>query len=147
MPPPIVVGFPVVTLPFEMVRPEIDTVLPALIAKIRKLGVPPWVLRCTVNAPAPLIVMSEAMFGRALVKSIVPETVKLIVSEPLLSPAAHSPAVAPETVLVLAAVMASCNVHSPSVLFATSAVLFTVIVLPAAGVKTPESATGRAGAK
>src|SRR6185369_4947610 len=72
------------------------------------------------------------MFGSALARVIVPvRPVRLIVSESLLLPAPHSPAVGPEAVSVLAAVIASRRVHKPSAPSATSSVLLTVIVLPA----------------
>ena len=84
-----------------------------------------------------MIVASEDMFGSTLVKVIAPvNAVRSIVSEPLLLPAAHSPAVAPDAVLVLAAVIASRKVHKPSVPFVTSELLLTVMVFPAAGVTT-----------
>ena len=66
-------------------------------------------------------------------------TVKLIKSDTLLLPAAHSPAVAPEAVLLFAAVIASRKVHKPSLAFAASDKLFTVIVA-ASGVMPPLSA-------
>jgi hypothetical protein len=70
------------------------------------------------------------MFGNALVKLIVPVMPKIsIASMPLLLPPGHSPATAPDAVFVFAAVIASRKVHKPSVPFATSDVLFTVIVL------------------
>src|SRR5207249_946411 len=52
-------------------RPKMLTV--ELIVKIRKFGVPPAVLRCTVNrfAPSPLMLMLWFMSGSALVKLIV----------------------------------------------------------------------------
>src|SRR5438309_7126766 len=80
----------------------------------------------------------ELIVGNAPVRLIVPLTEKLIVSDPLLLPATHSPAVTPDAVLLFAAVIASRKVHKPSVLFATSEVLLTVIVL-AAGVIAPLS--------
>jgi hypothetical protein len=90
-------------------------------------------------APGPLIVMLAVMLGRAVVRSIVPVTpVASIKSAPPLLPAAHSPAVAPEAVSVFAAIIASRNVHNPSLPLATSAVLFTTIVL-AAGLIPPLS--------
>src|SRR5262245_31352896 len=53
------------------------------------------------------------------------------------SPAAHSPAAAPEAVLLLAACIASRRVHSPSLPSTASAVLLTVIVLAeATGART-----------
>src|ERR1700686_1697933 len=79
--------------------------------------------------------MSEVMSGSATVKLIVPVTpVRSIVSEPLLLPAAHSPAVMPDAVFEFAAVIASRKVHRPSLPFATSAVLLTVIVLAAGAI-------------
>ena len=79
------------------------------------------------------MLMSEIMLGSALVNVMVPvRPVRLIVSESLALPAAHSPAVAPEAVSELAAVIASRRVHKPSLLFSTSEVLLTVIVVPAA---------------
>lgn len=80
--------------------------------------------------------MSDVMSGGKS-ELIVPVTEKLIVSEPLPLPAAHSPAAAPDAMLLLAAVIASRRVHKPSVPSATSDVLFTVIVL--AGVTRPLS--------
>jgi len=85
--------------------------------------------------------MFEVMSGRALVRLIVPFTLKVIVSETLLLPARHSPAVAPDPALLLAAPMASRNVHKPSPPFATSDRLLTAIV--AAGVITPLSGNAR----
>src|SRR5688572_20225058 len=77
--------------------------------------------------------MLEERFGSVPFRLIDPVTpARLIVSEPSLLPAAHSPAAGPEAVLVFAAMIASRKVHSPSPLFETSAVLLTVIVLPAA---------------
>src|SRR5712692_4267777 len=129
--------------PFMIVTPETAPLTPELIVKMRKFGVPPAALRITVMlfAPGPSIVMSEVMSGNAVVRFIVPVTEKLIVSEPLLLPAAHSPAIAPEARLVLAAVIASRKVHNPSLIFATSVVLLTVIVLPAGVGKTPSAAS------
>jgi hypothetical protein len=60
------------------------------------------------------------MSGKIAVRLIANSHRKLIVSEPLLSPAAHSPPTAPEAAFVLAAEIASRNVHKPSVLFTTS---------------------------
>lgn len=62
--------------------------------------------------------------------------VRSMVSEPSLLPAAHSPATPPDAILLFAAVMASRRVHKPSLVLATSVVLLTVIVLPAALVVT-----------
>src|SRR5207253_3424511 len=111
---------PSAVLPLVRVMPEMLTV--AVEVKIRKLGVPPAMLRRTVRelAPGPLIIMFELRLGSAVARSIVPVTEKLIVSEPLLLPAAHSPAAAPEATLLFAAVIASRSVHKPSVPFATS---------------------------
>jgi len=78
------------------------------------------------------------MSGNVDARLMVPVTAMLIVSAPLLLPAAHSPAAAPEAALVLAAVIASRSVHKPSLLFATSAVLFTTMVF-ASGVIPPLS--------
>ena len=131
--PALVAGAPPCT-----VRPDIAAVALELMAKPAKLAL----LRNTVSTlePGPLIVTSEEMVGSTLVKVIVPvNAMRSIVSEPLLLPAAHSPAVAPDVVLVLAAVIASRKVHKPSVPFATSEVLLTVMVLPAAGVITPST--------
>src|SRR5712671_6701611 len=56
-PPPNPFG----TCPLAIVRPEILAVMPALIKKIRKLEVPPAVLRLTVIrlAPGPWIIMLD----------------------------------------------------------------------------------------
>jgi hypothetical protein len=115
-----------------MVMPEM--LKAAVEVKIRKLGVPPAGLRLTVREliPGPLIIMFVIRLGSAVVRSIVPVTEKLIVSEPLL-PAAHSPAAAPEAALLFADVIASRNVHNPSLPFATSDKLLTVIVVAALG--------------
>ena len=112
-----------------MVMPEMLTV--AVEVKIRKLGVPPTVLRLTVSElfPGPLIIMFELRLGSAVTRSIVPVTEKLIVSESLLLPAAHSPIVAPDAALLFAEVIASRRVHKPSLLFVTSNVLFTTSVV------------------
>src|SRR5262245_31440829 len=83
------------------------------------------------------------MSGNAPVRLIVPFTEKLIVSEPLPLPAAHSPATRPDAVFVLAAVIASRKVHKPSVPSETSEVLLTVIVLPS-GVLLLPTASRRA---
>src|SRR6185369_2128361 len=74
--------------------------------------------------------MLVVMSGRAPVRLIVPVTpVRSTVSvPPVLLPAAHSPATAPEAVLLFAAVIASRNVHKPSVPFAASDKLLTVMV-------------------
>jgi hypothetical protein len=83
------------------------------------------------------------MFGSTLVKVIVPvNPVRSIVSESLLVPATHSPEATPEDVLLLTAVIASRKVHNPSASFATSEVLLTVMVLPAAIVITPSPGGG-----
>ena len=83
--------------------------------------------------PGPVSVMSEEIFGSTLVKVIGPvKPVRSMLSEPSLFPAAHSPATAPDAALVFAAMIASRKVHASSALFATSEVLLTVIVLPAA---------------
>jgi hypothetical protein len=81
------------------------------------------------------------MSGSALARLIVLVTEKLIVSEPLLLPAAHSPAIAPDAVFVLAAVIASRKLHNPSVLLTTSVVMLTVIVLPAGAITPLSEAT------
>jgi hypothetical protein len=95
-----------------------------------------------------LIVMSDEMSESTLVKVIVPvNPVRSIASELLLLPAIHSPGAAPEDVLLLAAVIASRKVHKPSVPFATSEVLLTVMVLPAAGVITALPGAGGLSAK
>lgn len=78
--------------------------------------------------------MSEAMSGKTLVRLIVPVTEKLIVSESLLLPAAHSPGIRPDAMFVLAAVIASRKVHNPSALFATSDVVLTTIVTAAGAI-------------
>ncbi len=84
-------------------------------------------------APGPVIVASDEIFGSTLVKEMVPVSpVRSIASEPTLLPARHSPAVAPEAALLLAAAIASRKVHKPSVPFASSEVLLTVMVFPAA---------------
>src|SRR6266404_1370702 len=59
--------------PLLMVNPERETLLPLLIAKMRKAGVPPAVLRCTVRMlePGPLTTIFVERLGRALDKSIV----------------------------------------------------------------------------
>src|SRR6267142_5558092 len=59
--------------PLLMVNPERETLLPLLIAKMRKAGVPPAVLRCRVRtlAPGPLIIIFVLRSGRALDKFIV----------------------------------------------------------------------------
>ena len=88
--------------------------------------------------------MLELISGSAPAKLIVPVTEKLIASDPLLTPATHSPAIAPDGALVFAAVIASRKVHKPSLLD-TSAKLLTVIVL--AGVIAPLSGASRAGDK
>jgi hypothetical protein len=90
--------------------------------------------------------MLELRFGKAPVRLIVPVTEKLIVSDPLLLPATHSPTAAPDAALLLAAVMASRNVHKPSLAFAASEVLLTVIV-EAAGVIVPLSGAALAGSQ
>src|SRR2546421_3716559 len=139
MPPPF--ASPDAVRPFDAVKPEMPTVRFESIVKMRKLGVPPAALRRMVNepAPGPLIVKSDERFGSAMARSIVPETpVRSIVSEPLLLPATHSPATAPEAALLLAAVIASRNVQKPSLLLATSAVLLTTIVA-ASGLISPLS--------
>src|SRR5437588_534918 len=136
MPPPWSPAFPKLPLPgttpsallpLVTVMPEMLTVTVEL--KIRKLGVPPARLRRTVReiAPGPVIIMFELRLGSAAVRSIIPVTEMLIVSAPLLLPAAHSPIVAPDAALLFAAVIASRKVHNPSLLLATSDKLFTVI--------------------
>ena len=100
--------------------------------------------------PGPLMIRLELIVGNAPVRLIVPLTEKLIVSDPLLLPATHSPAVTPDAVLLFAAVIASRKVHKPSVLFATSEVLLTVIVLAAGvigfiGARAGSSASASAG--
>jgi hypothetical protein len=103
--------------------------------KMRKFDVPAALVRRIVKlpAPGPLIVKSDARFGKARLRVIVPETpVRTIASEPVLVPAAHSPAAKPEAALVLAAVIASRKVHKPSLLLTTSVVLFTTIVAASA---------------
>src|SRR5438067_13832911 len=103
-----------------------------------KRGVPPAGLRLTATLPDPSRIISDLMSGNTLVKSTFPcnVTAKLMVSEPLLLPAAHSPGSNPDAVFVLAAAIASRKVHLPSMLFATSDRLLTMIVLPA-GVIAP----------
>src|SRR6266567_8349819 len=91
------------------------------------------------DAPGPLIIVFEAMFGRTDARLIVPVTENSITSSALLLPAAHSPAPVPEATLLFAAVIASRKVHKPSLPFATSERLLTVMVLPC-GVITPLSA-------
>jgi hypothetical protein len=58
----------------------------------------------------------------------VPVTSMSMTSVPETEPAAHSPAVAPETALSLAEIMASLSVHSPSSGSSSSSLLFTVMV-------------------
>ena len=62
-----------------MVSPESPTIQPALIVKIRKLGVPPALLRCTVNrfAAGPFMLTWWLMLGSALFKLIVFGVLKL----------------------------------------------------------------------
>src|SRR5690348_17236005 len=72
------------------------------------------------------------MLGKALARVIVPVTpVRLMVSGSVSLPATHSPAAAPEAAFEFAEVIASRRVHKPSLPSATSAVLFTMMVLPA----------------
>jgi hypothetical protein len=76
--------------------------------------------------------MALEISGSAPVRLIVSVTpVMSIESDPLLLPAAHSPATAPDAVLLFAAVIASRKVHKPSLGLATSDVLLTVIVAAA----------------
>ncbi len=86
MPPPTEPPGVPTALPLEMVRPEMVTgkkPVPPLRSKMRNCGVPPALLRCTVNtlAPGPVIVRSLLINNSALVSVIVvrPEA-KLIVS-------------------------------------------------------------------
>src|SRR2546425_12042769 len=79
MPPPTFE----VTLPFDIVRPEMLTVVPELILKMRKFGAPE--LRCTVSrlAPGPVIVRFLLISNSALVSVIGLTTpLKLIVIVP-----------------------------------------------------------------
>jgi len=93
--------------------------------------------------PGPVKVASEEISGSAVANEIDPDRpVRSIVSGLSLLPATHSPATAPDAVLVFAAVMASRKVHRPSALLATSAVLLTVIVLPAALIVTSPKSDG-----
>src|SRR5947199_8286940 len=79
-----------------MVRPKMLTV--ELIVKIRKFGVPPAVLRCTVNrfAPSPLMLILWFMSGSALVKLIVFGVLrpKLILIVPLQEESAFASSIA-----------------------------------------------------
>ena len=81
MPPPL---FAAVKFPFAIVIPEIPTVVPELIMKRRKSGVPPAALRCTVKrlAPGPFTERLPAMSGRTLssVIALLGGKLKLIVS-------------------------------------------------------------------
>ena len=87
--------------------------------------------------PGPFKIASDVISGSAVVNVIEPDNpVRSMVSEPSLLPAAHSPATPPDAKLLFAAVMASRRVHKPSLVLATSAVLLTVIVVPAALVVT-----------
>ena len=70
--------------------------------------------------------------GNAPSRFTVPVTPMSTTSLPVLEPAAHSPAAAPEAVSVFAEVMASLSVHCPS-LAVVSARLFTVKVAAWAG--------------
>ena len=116
-------------------RPEILAVALEVIKNIQFVAV----VRVTVSvlAPGPVRVMSEEISGSKLVRVIEPvKPVRSTVSEPLLLPAAHSPATAPDAVLVFAAMIASRRVHRPSALSGASEVLLTVIVLPATATTT-----------
>src|ERR1041384_7537148 len=76
--------------------------------------------------------MFEKIVDKAPVRLMVPLVEIAIVSEvPSMAPAEHSPATDPDAKLLFAAVIASRRVQRPSVAFATSAILLTVIVLPA----------------
>jgi hypothetical protein len=78
----------------------------------------------------PWRVMSLAMLGSGTVILIVAPARALIsiMSEPLLLPAAHSPALNPDGELLFAAMMASRKVHIPSIESATSDRLLTTMV-------------------
>src|SRR5713226_2353189 len=72
MPPPISKPVPL-GFPLDTVKPDIVTVTPALIVKMRKSGVPPAVLRFTDSmfAPGPLIVRFLSISSSPLVSVIV----------------------------------------------------------------------------
>src|SRR5262245_46792043 len=81
--------------------------------------------------PGPVIVMFEVITNELVEMLIVPTTLKVMVSVPLLLPAAHSPAAAPEGALVFAAAIASRKVHLTSLPSQKSVSVFTVIVASA----------------
>jgi hypothetical protein len=56
---------PAAELPFAIVRPEM-AIIPEVILKMRKFGVPVATLRCTVNrfAPGPLIIRAAVRVNR-----------------------------------------------------------------------------------
>src|SRR5260221_4451377 len=73
IPPPALDGKTLpVTFPLDTVKPDITTVFPELMVKMRKFGVPPAVLRCTVSrlVPGPLMLTLVARLGNALLRVI-----------------------------------------------------------------------------
>ena len=74
------------TRPLRRVRPEILTVIPIGMLKMRKFGVPPATLRCTVRmlAPGPLMLKLLFRSGSALANEMSPLMLgsKVIVSSP-----------------------------------------------------------------
>src|ERR1044072_3681811 len=81
------------------------------------------------------MVAFDEIFGSTLARVIPPvKPVRSMVSEALLLPAAHSPAVAPEDALPFAAMIASRKVQRPSLPVATSELLLTVMTMFGAAV-------------
>src|SRR5258707_371707 len=108
--PPLLIPaplFPLAKCPLEKVILEIASVAPPLILKIRKSGVPSAVFRFTVRrfAPGPLIFISVARFGRALVRLIVygPGAAKTVESKVMIF----------ESGLAFAALIASRRLQCP----------------------------------
>lgn len=68
-------------LPFEMVNPFIVTVVPLATLKMRKLGVPPAVLRVTIT-PLPPLIVKFLLMGNSAVVSVTVETPENVIVLP-----------------------------------------------------------------